>query len=53
MVQAVEVGVEELADVERLERAPFLEPWVDHAVAPVEVELAPVGDEEQVAHGPV
>ena len=53
MVQAVEVRIQELADVERLERAPFLVPRVDHAMAPVEVELAPVGDEEQVADGPV
>lgn len=52
MVQRVEVRVEELPDVETLEGAAFFKPRVDHAVTPVEVELAPVRHEEQMPDRP-
>ena len=52
MVQAVEVGVQKLPDVHILQHRAFLEPRVDHAVAPVEVEFSPVCHEEQMAKRP-
>lgn len=51
VVDGVEVLVEKRANVTSREAA-ALPPRVDHAVAPVEVELAPVSDEGEVEKGP-